>query len=148
VAEDPGADVVERLSAGLAEIAPLLEKHALHLWLRRESLSVRYEIAGHELDHTEFMRELLGPCGGNRFPSYWEDASKALRHCVTISNAAGDFLAGSGDDYMRCWSAVDDDRDLSGGRQLPLRDAAGHGAPRRLARPARSHRRMQRRRTG
>jgi hypothetical protein len=146
MANDPAAAVVERLSAGLAVIAPLLEENgfklvgrddgkgsggylasadfakedrALHLWLRRESLSVRYDIAGHELDHTEFMSELLGPAGGNRFPSYSEDATEAFAALLNdLERFAGDFLAGPGDEYRRCWKAIDEDRGLSGPQRL------------------------------
>jgi hypothetical protein len=146
VIDDPAVAAVERLSAGLADIAPVLEKHgfrlvtrdngkgsggyfasaefaregrALHLWLRRESLSVRYEIVGHELDHTEYMRELLGPGGGNRFPSYSADAGEAFAALRSdLERFAGDFLAGPGDEYMRCWKAVDEDRGLSRPQRL------------------------------
>ncbi len=65
------------------------------------------------------MRELLGPGGGNRFPSYSEDAGEAFAALSNdLDRFAGDFLAGSGDEYMRCWTAVDEDRGLSGPQRL------------------------------
>jgi hypothetical protein len=91
----------------------------LRLWLRRSSLGVRYEIAGHGLNHEEYMRELLAPGGGNRFPSYSADtmvAFAALR--ADLQQFALDFLDGPGDEFMRCWTVVDADRLLSGPQRL------------------------------
>jgi hypothetical protein len=146
VADEHTATVVARLSAGLAELEPLLAQHGfqvssreagkasggylatadfthagrtLHLWLRGNSLSVRYDIDGHQLDHAAYMRELLGPGGGNQFPSYSDDAAaafRALRH--DLERLGRDFLSGRGDDYLRCWKAVNEDSARSGFQRL------------------------------
>ena len=86
----------------------------LHLWLRVHSLSVGYELRGHQLDHATYMRELLGPGGDNRFPYYSEDAQaafSALHHDLT--HFCDDFLNGSGEDYMRCWTQAQQDAERS-----------------------------------
>ncbi len=103
---DTGAlEVDSTMSAGLGELEPLLTRQGfeltkrdsgkgsggyfatadyarddrrLHLWLRFNSLSVRYRIGRHELDHSGYMRELLGPGGANRFPTYSNDAGAAF----------------------------------------------------------------------
>lgn len=86
----------------------------LHLWLRFHSLSVRYELRGHALEHASYMRELLGPNGGNRFPSYSENtqaAFSALHHDLT--QFCGDFLSGTGEGFMRCWASAQEDAQRS-----------------------------------
>lgn len=144
--EDSVAAVVGALASGLDELALIMERHGftvarrdsgkasggylasadfekqgrkLHLWLRRDALSVRYEVDGHELEHTDYMRELLGPAGGNRFPSYSENAAEAFAALRDdLQRFGGDFLAGPGDEYMRCWRVVDEERGLSGPQRL------------------------------
>lgn len=135
-----------KLAAGLTHIEPLLEqcgfmragnetgkgsggpfatatfaKHDrhLHLWLRRDSLSVIYRLDGQELDHGTLMRELLGPGGPNQFPAYAEDADlafTALRH--DLERFCGDFLSGSGDEFRRCVAAAEHDAQLTGAQRL------------------------------
>lgn len=134
------------MNAGLELLTPLLERHGfalardevgkgsggeyasasfarddrvLHLWLRLESLSVRYEIGGRELDHATYMRELLGPGGGNRFPSFADDADAAfaaLRH--DLEAYAGDFLSGPGDEFRACCAAAEEAKGLTGPQRL------------------------------
>jgi hypothetical protein len=136
----------ERLSAAIVEIAPSLFRHGfqlsegegekgsgghfataafsradrrLHVWLRQNSLSVNYELGDHRLDHASYMRELLGPGGGNRFPSYSDDVEAAFRALrYDLEQFAGDFLSGSGDDYLRCWAAANEDSGSSGVQRL------------------------------
>lgn len=139
-------DVGERLAAGLAEIEPLLlqsgferrladsgkgsgghfataeftkDDRRLHLWLRYDSLSVHYAIGDNRLDHTAYMRELLGPGGANQFPSYSNDVSaafRALNH--DLEHFAADFLTGSGEEFLRCWAASSADEQRSGMQRL------------------------------
>lgn len=127
----PPDTATARLAAGLSELEPLLRScgfacagieagkgsggyfaaadfvradRQLHLWYR-DSLNVSYELRGHQLDHATYMRELLGPGGDNRFPSYSEDAQAAftaLHH--DLRHFCNDFLNGSGEEFIRCWS--------------------------------------------
>ena len=87
--------------------------------VRGDSLSVRYELAGRELDHLSYMRELLGAAGGNRFPFYSDDlraAFSALRY--DLEHYCGDFLSGSGAEYLRCWTNAQEDSQRSGVARL------------------------------
>lgn len=135
-----------KLAAGLAHIAAVLEQHSfvrtgddagkgsggpfatatfvkgdrqLHLWLRLDSLSVRYQLGDQELDHATLMRELLGPGGPNRFPAYAENAElafAALRH--DLERFCSDFLDGTGDEFRRCAAAAVHDAKLTGAQHL------------------------------
>ena len=138
--------VVARLAAGIKQLEPVLSEHGfklasrdagngsggqlatadftkgdrtLHLWLRGQSLSVRYDIAGRELTHSDYMRELLGAGGDNKFPSFSEDAPeafRALRH--DLQRFGQGFLSGDGSDYRRCWEAAQQDSQRSGLQRL------------------------------
>jgi hypothetical protein len=146
MAHPEASAVVARLAAGLADVEPVLGQHGfrlaaqdagkgsggylatadltkgdrtIHVWLRGNSLSVRYDLGGHELAHSDYMRELLGAGGGNRFPSFADDAGQAfdaLRH--DLEHHCQDFLAGSGDDYLRCWKAANEDASRTGLQRL------------------------------
>lgn len=135
-----------KLAAGLTHIEPLLELHGfvrvgdeagkgsggpfasatfakderqLHLWLRVDSLSVRYRLGDQELDHATLMRELLGPGGRNHFPAYAENADvafAALRH--DLERFCSDFLFGAGDEFRRCAAAAEHDGQLTGAQRL------------------------------
>lgn len=146
MANDHTADAADRLSAGIRELEPVLGQHhfqestkdagkgsggpfasadfshadrTLHLWIRGNSLSVSYDLGGHRLDHATYMREPLQHRGGNEFPSYSEDSAKAfraLRH--DLERHCQDFLSGSGEEYLRCWKAADEESRLTGFQRL------------------------------
>lgn len=146
MAHPEASAVVARLAAGLAEVGPILSAHGfqeaardagkgsggflaladftkgdrtLHVWLRRKSLSVHYDLRGHELSHSEYMRELLGAGGGNRFPPFADDAAQAFQALGhDLQHYCLDFLAGSGDDYLRCWRAAQEDAGRTGLQRL------------------------------
>ena len=134
-------EVAARLAAGLSELELLLRSSGfergeaeagkgsggnyaeadfvradrqLHLWLRFHSLSVRYDLRGHQLTHATYMRELLGPGGDNRFPSYSENAEAAFSALhYDLTHFCDDFLNGSGEEYMRCWTQTQQDAERS-----------------------------------
>ena len=135
------AAAAAKLAAGVEGLQPLLGRYGfvcadvgvgpfaaaafvrgdreLRLWLRGDSLSVSYRIGTLEIDHASFMRELLGPGGPNRFPTYDDDARPAfdaLRH--DLETHCGDFLDGAGDDLRRCAAAAAYDVRLSGAQRL------------------------------
>jgi hypothetical protein len=135
-----------KLAAGLNQLHPVLERHGfvrvgeetgngsggpfasatfangerrLELWLRGDSLSVKYRVGVHELDHAMLMRELLGPAGPNRFPTHAEDAHAAftaLRH--DLQCFCGDFLSGAGEEVRRCAVAAERASQLTGVQRL------------------------------
>ena len=141
-----GDAAAAKLTAGLRQIEPLLREHGfrqaeseqgkgsggpfatatfvrddreLHLWLRLESLNVRYRVGETTLDHAGFMRELLGPGGPSRFPPYAEDSEAAfvaLRH--DLERFCADFLSGDGDEFRRCAASTDYGDTLSGTQRL------------------------------
>jgi hypothetical protein len=144
--EPEASAVVARLAAGLADVEPVLTRcgfklaaqdagkgsggylasadfikgdRTVHLWLRFNSLSVSYDLGGHELSHSDYMRELLGAGGGNRFPAFADDRAQAfaaLRH--DLATFCEDFLVGPGQDYLRCWKAASEDANLTGLQRL------------------------------
>jgi hypothetical protein len=144
--ESPGSGVAAKLAAGLDGLQPLLDRHGftrveeeagkgsggpfasatfakadrrLHLWLRGDSLSVAYRVGNQNLGHAQYMRELLGPGGQNRFPAFAGDAREsfaALRH--DLDRFCGDFLDGDGDEFRRCAAAVEDEKRLTGAQRL------------------------------
>ena len=145
--ESPASGVAAKLAAGLDDLQPLLDRHGftrveeegagrgsggpfasatfakadrrLHLWLRGDSLSVAYRMGNQDLDHAQYMRELLGPRGQNRFPAFAGDVREsfaALRH--DLERFCGDFLDGDGDEFRRCAAAVEDDKRLTGAQRL------------------------------
>ena len=65
-----------------------------------------------------FMREPLGPAGGNSSPRSpaRSKASHALRH--DLRHFCGDFLSGTGSQYFRCWEAVREDSQRTGLQRL------------------------------
>lgn len=144
--QSDAAEVARSLSAGVTTVEPLLRRHgfqpadrdaskgsggpfatidflkedrALYLWLRLSSLSVRYDVRGHRLDHSSYMRELLGPAGGNLFPPHANDAVAAFAALrFDLEHFCGDFLSGDGEAYLRCWTAVKADEQRTGFQRL------------------------------
>jgi hypothetical protein len=140
------AEVVTNLTAGLKQIEPLLRSHGfrlaerdagkgsggylasadfvrddrkLHLWLRLDSLGVHYTLGDRELDHSAYMRELLGPNGANHFPSYSNDVARAFEALrFDLEHFCGDFLHGAGAEFTRCWNATQQDAELTGIQRL------------------------------
>lgn len=74
-----------------------------------------YHIGPDALRHELFMRALLGPELGNRYPGFSDDAIEnfqALRH--DLETFGEDFLSGSGETFRRCFSEVQAARRLTG----------------------------------
>jgi hypothetical protein len=102
-----------------ASITLARNDRAIRLWLRGESLSVTYRLADDELDHHAFMRELLGPAGGNKFPAYADDAQLAFGALgYDLEHFCQDFLAGTGDEFRRCVAAAQHSEGLTGAQRL------------------------------
>ncbi|MEN0011799.1 MAG: hypothetical protein AAGC46_00440 [Solirubrobacteraceae bacterium] len=110
------ASSTEQSSGGPFEQAVFArDDRRLRLWLRRTSLSVGYSIGTASLDHAEYMRELLGPRGGNRFPAYADDASRAFEAFVSdLVDHCDDFLRGDGAAFARFAASAAATREASG----------------------------------
>jgi hypothetical protein len=82
----------------------------------RQSLGlVTYHVGGYSLRHEVFMRALLGPEGGNRFPGFSSEPMDAFRDLqYDLRTHAGDFLSGSGEVFRRCVESARAARKLSG----------------------------------
>lgn len=102
-------------SGGYFEVASFgRDDRTFEVSLRYESLQPRYSLRNQSwLPHADYMRLLLGPAGGNRFPAFADDAliaAEALRH--DLANHCDDFLRGDGSDFTRCY-----ERYLNEGRE-------------------------------
>lgn len=76
----------------------------LEVHLRHNLGLVTYHIGSIALDHPSYMRALLGPAGGNRFPGYSGDLSNEFENLRDdLNEFCADFLTGDGDEFRRCW---------------------------------------------
>jgi hypothetical protein len=64
---------------------------------------VTYHIGSDRLPHEVFMRAMLGPSGGNRYPGFSDDPLEAFRDLrYDLENYSADFLSGSGEVFQDC----------------------------------------------
>lgn len=76
----------------------------LELHLRHSLGLVTYHVGPISMDHASYMRALLGPAGGNRYPGYSGDPSQEFENLRDdLNEFCADFLTGDGDDFRRCW---------------------------------------------
>jgi hypothetical protein len=68
----------------------------------RYAVSVGYRIGELGIEHGAYMRAMLGPGGGNRFPTFGHDAEVSVAAIVHDLREYGhDFLAGEGAEFKR-----------------------------------------------
>jgi hypothetical protein len=81
------------------------EREDRHLDIHfRHSLGlVTYHAGALVISHEAYMRSLLGPQGGNRYPSFSDDPLEAFR-CLAfdLKTFGSDFLSGAGEEFARC----------------------------------------------
>jgi hypothetical protein len=70
----------------------------------RHSLGlVRYHIGELSLSHEDYMRALVGPNGGNKYPGFPNDPIDAFGDLAyDIQMFCQDFLSGPGEEFARC----------------------------------------------
>ena len=73
----------------------------LHL---RDSLGlVTYHLGSLSIKHDAYMRALLEPNGGNKYPGFSDDRLDGFRNLAyDLEHFCGDFLKGSGEELQRC----------------------------------------------
>jgi hypothetical protein len=80
---------------------------------------VTYHIGRDALRHELYMRALLGPNLGNRYPGFSDDTIEGFRGLrYDLETFAGDFLSGSGEAFRRCLLEVRAARALSGMQRM------------------------------
>jgi len=76
---------------------------------------ITYHVGASSLRHEVFMRALLGPEGGNRFPGFSVEPMDAFRDLqYDLQTYTGDFLSGSGEMFRTCVESARAARKLSG----------------------------------
>jgi hypothetical protein len=64
---------------------------------------VRYHIGELSLSHENYMRALVGPNGGNKYPGFSDDPIDAFRDLAyDLEKFCRDFLSGPGEEFARC----------------------------------------------
>jgi hypothetical protein len=91
---------------------------AVHL---RNSLGlVTYHVGSLSIKHEAYMRALLGPDGGNRYPGFSTDRLDGFRNLAyDLAHFCGDFLNGSGEEFKRCVINAKEREKIVGYRALP-----------------------------
>jgi hypothetical protein len=82
----------------------------------RHSLGlVTYHVGARSLRHEVFMRALLGPEGGNRYPGFSSEPISAFQDLqYDLKTYATDFLSGNGEVFRTCVESARAARKLSG----------------------------------
>jgi len=94
-------------------------ERTLGIWVRGTSLAVGYSVGDVGLDHARYMRELLGPAGGNHFPAFAEDVERSCEALLyDLEHFCSDFLAGDAAEFLRCATAAEAAEGLSGFQRL------------------------------
>lgn len=93
----------------------------LELHFRYSLGLVSYHIGADALRHELYMRALLGPELGNRYPGFSDDGIEGFRGLrYDLETFAEDFLSGSGETFQKC-SEVRAARTLSGLQRMEQR---------------------------
>ncbi len=72
----------------------------LELHFRRSLGLVRYHIGSDSMTHSDYMHQLLGSAGGNRYPGYSDDPLDGFRHLrYDLEHFCSDFLSGDGGEF-------------------------------------------------
>jgi hypothetical protein len=81
---------------------------------------VTYHFGGESIDHESYMRALLGPKGGNRYPSFSDEPLDAFEGLAyDLENYATAFLKGDFDGFVRCVMAAKEWNSIPGFARLP-----------------------------
>ena len=75
----------------------------LELHFRWSLGCVTYHIAGHSLEHSDYLRALLGRSSAGHYPTFSEDplaGFEALRQ--DLIEHCSDFISGTGDQFRQC----------------------------------------------
>ncbi len=75
----------------------------LELHVRRSLGLVIYHVGTLSLTHADYMRAMLGPQAGNRYPGFSDDPLDGFRGLAhDLQHYATDFLTGAGQEFERC----------------------------------------------
>jgi hypothetical protein len=79
------------------------DNRILEIHFRHSLGLVTYHIGPESIRHEVYMRALLGPAGGNRYPSFASDPMDGFRDLrYDLENFGADFLKGTGEHFHHC----------------------------------------------
>jgi len=81
---------------------------------------VTYDFGEASLDHSSYMRALLGEKGGNRYPGFSDEPLAAFKNLAyDLQNFAGAFLEGNLEEFTRLVTAAEERNKIPGFARLP-----------------------------
>jgi hypothetical protein len=96
------------------------ENRRLELHFRHSLGLVTYHVARQSIDHSSYMRVLLGPVGGNHYPGFSNDPLDAFRHLAhDLTTYCSAFLTGSDDEFESLVRKALESSNESGFKRLP-----------------------------